>query len=209
MTGVLAIVGAGGHARVVADCAALSGWTDIRLFDDASQASSGPWSVAGSTDDLMRGLSALDGVALGVGDNAARLDWHRRLAAAGGRMISLVHPAASVSPHARIAPGAVVLAGGRVCIGADLGEAVIVNTNAVVDHDGAVEEGAHISPGAALAGGVRVGRRGWIGLGAVVRQGLTIGRDAVVGAGAVVVRDVADGITVVGNPARPLERRPC
>jgi acetyltransferase-like isoleucine patch superfamily enzyme len=53
---------------------------------------------------------------------------------------------------------------------------------------------------------VRVGDDTLIGAGAVVTPGISIGRDAVIGAGAVVVRDVPDGVTVVGNPARPLER---
>ena len=42
-----------------------------------------------------------------------------------------------------------------------------------------------------------------IGVGAVIRQGIAIGLNATVGAGAVVIKDVADGQTVLGNPARP------
>jgi acetyltransferase EpsM len=57
-----------------------------------------------------------------------------------------------------------------------------------------------------LAGGVVCREGAFVGLGAVVIQGRTVGRHAVVGAGAVVVRDVADGTTVVGNPARPVVR---
>lgn len=41
-----------------------------------------------------------------------------------------------------------------------------------------------------------------IGAGAIVLPGLRVGKGAMVGAGAVVTRDVPDGVTVVGNPAR-------
>jgi acetyltransferase-like isoleucine patch superfamily enzyme len=43
----------------------------------------------------------------------------------------------------------------------------------------------------------------WIGIGAIVLKGVRIGRGARVAAGAVVTRDVPDGATVAGNPARP------
>ncbi len=51
---------------------------------------------------------------------------------------------------------------------------------------------------------ITIGRNVWIGGGALIMPGVTIGDDAVIGAGAVVTRDVAPGITVAGNPARPL-----
>ena len=51
-----------------------------------------------------------------------------------------------------------------------------------------------------------VKRRAAVGSGAVILPGVTIGVGAIVGAGAVVTRDVPDGVTVVGNPARVLER---
>jgi UDP-2-acetamido-3-amino-2,3-dideoxy-glucuronate N-acetyltransferase len=47
-----------------------------------------------------------------------------------------------------------------------------------------------------------------IGSGATILGGVCIGREALVGAGAVVTKDVADGATVAGNPARELVPRP-
>ena len=52
-----------------------------------------------------------------------------------------------------------------------------------------------------------VGDGAVIGAGAVILPGVIIGMKSVVGAGAVVTKDVPDGVTVVGNPAKPLTRR--
>jgi maltose O-acetyltransferase len=49
---------------------------------------------------------------------------------------------------------------------------------------------------------VTIGANVWIGGGAIILPGVTIGDDAIVGAGSIVTRDVAAGVTVVGNPAR-------
>lgn len=49
---------------------------------------------------------------------------------------------------------------------------------------------------------VTIGSDVWIGGGAIILPGVTIGDDAIIGAGSVVTRDVAPGVTVVGNPAR-------
>ena len=57
---------------------------------------------------------------------------------------------------------------------------------------------------AEISGSVRIGEDVWVGAGACIREHLTIGHHAVIGMGAVVVKDVPPGVTVVGNPARPL-----
>ena len=47
-----------------------------------------------------------------------------------------------------------------------------------------------------------IGRNVWIGGGAIILPGVSIGDDAIIGAGSVVTRDVPEGVTAAGNPAR-------
>ena len=60
----------------------------------------------------------------------------------------------------------------------------------------------HIAPGAVLSGAVSIGEGTFVGANAVVKQGIRVGKNVIIGAGAVVTKDIADGLTVYGNPAR-------
>ncbi|WP_404417912.1 acetyltransferase [Brevundimonas vesicularis] len=207
MTERLAVFGGGGHGQVVADCAERCGFGQVDVFDDdASRSSAGPFCIVGTRADLMRRVADYDGVVVAIGNNTARIKCQRALEVAGARMAVLIHPKATVSRHVRLGSGSVILAGAVVNIGADLGRATVVNTGATVDHDCSFADGVHVAPGAHLAGGVVVGEATWIGVGAVIREYLTIGNRVFIGAGAVVIKSLPDGLTVVGNPARPLQR---
>jgi acetyltransferase-like isoleucine patch superfamily enzyme len=97
----------------------------------------------------------------------------------------------------------------RTCLGdqdARIGQFCILNTSCSIDHDSVVGDFVSISPGVHTAGGVTVEDDVFVGLGALIIGGVTVGARTTVGAGAVVVRNITPGATVVGNPARPLER---
>lgn len=202
----MAILGASGHGKVVADTAEVCGWESITFFDDAwpARTRNGAWPIEGSTAELLGQLSDFDAVLVAIGDNRIRLDKLAKLASAGARFTCLVHPAATVSRHAILAEGTVVFAGAVVNADARVGMGCILNTGCSVDHDCILLAGVHISPGARLAGGVRIGEASWVGIGACVRQVVCVGENVTIGAGAVVVSDVADGLTVAGVPARRL-----
>jgi maltose O-acetyltransferase len=53
---------------------------------------------------------------------------------------------------------------------------------------------------------ISIGARAWLGGGVIVLPGIEIGADAIVGAGSVVTRSVEAGVTVAGNPCRPIRR---
>lgn len=205
----LALLGASGHGKVVADAALAGGWGAVEFFDDAwpQRQSNGHWPVTGDSTALLARLQEFQGVIVSIGDCAVRWAKHQTLQAAGAPLVTVVHPAAVVSPHAVLGAGTVLMAGAVVNIDAVVGQAGIINTGATVDHDCRLGDAVHICPGAHLSGNVQVGRGSWVGVGAAVKQGMILGERVMVGAGAVVVQAVPDGLTVVGNPAMPMGAR--
>ena len=94
-----------------------------------------------------------------------------------------------------------------------IGRQFHANIYSYVAHDCVVGDYVTFAPGVHCNGNVVIEDHAYIGTGAILRQGkpdepLVIGRGAVVGMGAVVTKSVPPGMTVVGNPAKPLERRP-
>lgn len=92
-----------------------------------------------------------------------------------------------------------------------IGRCFHANIYSYVAHDCQIGDFVTFAPGVMCNGNVHIDDGAYIGTGAVLRQGtpekpLTIGAGAIVGMGAVVTKDVPPGVTVVGNPARILEK---
>ena len=98
-----------------------------------------------------------------------------------------------------------------ICTGVDIGDEVFVGHGVVFVNDkyprSVNEEGELQTEADWTLLRTTVENGAAIGSGALILGGVTVGARAVVGAGAIVTRDVAAGTTVVGNPARVLERR--
>lgn len=71
-----------------------------------------------------------------------------------------------------------------------------------VGHDTRFESYIQINPGVQIGGAVSVEEGVLIGSGSTIRRGLKIGKSSTVGSGLVVFAKVANGATVMGNPAR-------
>jgi sugar O-acyltransferase (sialic acid O-acetyltransferase NeuD family) len=87
-----------------------------------------------------------------------------------------------------------------------IGRCFHANLYSYVEHDCVIGDFVTLAPGAKVNGNINIGNHAYIGSGAILRQGITIGAGAIVGMGAVVTRDVPPGVTVVGNPAKPLNK---
>lgn len=200
------VFGAGGHARSVADVITRLGGIVIAVVGRPSTA----WAVPViDTDDEGLDLAARDrhAVALGVGSNSIRAEVLARCKARGVSMPAIVAATATVAIDSTLGLATVVLEHAHVGPASRVGDGVIVNTAAVVEHDCSVADLVHLGPRSAALGGVRIGEAAAIGSGATLLPGVAVGAGAVVGSGSIVRRDVPPRSTVVGVPARVIRRK--
>lgn len=195
-TNKVIVQGGGGHARVVLDVLLSQGIVvpaliDAKYFGDLFGVS--------RIKEYDPSFEVNASVVVAIGDNAIR----KRVAQSTKHsFINVIHGSAIVSHHVRMGVGNMLLHGTIVQAQTTIGNHVIINTGAQIDHDCVIEDYAHIAPRAVLCGNVSVGEGTLIGAGATVIPGKKIGKWVTIGAGAVVVKDIPDFAVAVGNPAR-------
>jgi sugar O-acyltransferase (sialic acid O-acetyltransferase NeuD family) len=193
------ILGAGGHAKVVAEAIRLSGreiigfvTPDIEattiffgskiLGDDSAVLSYSPDEI-----ELTNGVGALPKQYL-------RWKLSSTMRKKGYHFATIIHPDAIIASGVVLAEGVQIMAGVVVQPGSIVGKDTIINTGVIIDHDCTIADNCHLSPGVICSGGVSVGANVHIGTGAKVIQGINIGEGSVIAAGSTVYKDIPPGI---------------
>jgi sugar O-acyltransferase (sialic acid O-acetyltransferase NeuD family) len=211
----IVVIGAGGMAREIEEAIrrinrdtrqydflgyVVSDRSCLRPSDTCDQ-------VLGELSWLTDHRNSIDALAIGVGTPHLRL----KLAAEARHLLpgiewpTIIHPTAVIDlDSAKLAHGCFVGAGVVATVNITLEAFALCNFGCTLGHEAQIGPCSVINPGAHISGGVLLGASVLIGCGAQILQYLHIGDGAVVGAGAVVTRNVAEGVTVVGVPARPM-----
>lgn len=198
------IIGAGGHAKVIADIIEKLGDEIIGFLDDKIEKNTiiiKDYKVIGDLNNRFTLAIANSDYEFitAIGDNKKREEISK---SPNLKFYTAIHPSAQIGLDVKIEEGTAIMA--NVCINssARIGKHCIINTGAIIEHDNIIENYVHISPNATLGGTVKVGKLTHIGIGATVKNNVTICKNCIVGAGAVVVKNIEEEGTYVGVPAR-------
>lgn len=200
----LALVGSGGHARVVFD--SLGYGCLVTVYDEGSIDLSRWGAIAEGLvfkEFELPKINSSKEFHVAIGDNVVRKRLCETLLAHSLCLVSVVSSLAIVDfSGVSIGDGCFLAAGSLIASDSRIGVGTIINHNASVDHDCKVGDYCHIAPASTLCGGVLIEDGCLIGAGAVVLPGLKIGSKSVVGAGAVVVSDLPPNSCAKGVPAK-------
>jgi sugar O-acyltransferase (sialic acid O-acetyltransferase NeuD family) len=203
------ILGAGGLAREIAWLAHATGLFEVRGFIDRHAGTA--LSVYGQrlpvvAETELPGLPLRDELALGTGDPALRSALGMRYRDQRG-FPNIFHPSVC-GDHSgsEFGTGNLFTANVVFTTSIRIGHFNLFNLATTIGHDCVIGDANVINPSANISGAVTIGDRVLVGTNATILQGRTIGHGATVGAASLVNKDVPEGMTVVGIPAKPLVR---
>ncbi|HFI0782905.1 TPA: acetyltransferase [Streptococcus suis] len=194
----LAIIGASGHGKVVADIAEKNGYNQIVFLDDYSTGECAGYPIVG-TSQYIEELSDFEFI-IAIGNNKVRANKQSLLPQ--DRIATLIHPSAVISRRVVVNAGTVIMAGAVVNSDVTIGRGSIINTASSVDHDCIIGDFVHVSVGAHVAGTVELEDLVFLGAGSTVINNIKVETGIIVGAGAVVIRDLNIPGIYTGTPAK-------
>ena len=213
----IAIYGAGGFAREVAwlvqECNTGAELYEVVCFIDDDETTHGSILNGIPIMGLEEVCSLFPSARVvgGVGSPRTRQRLMEKAAAAGLGFESIIHPRVERSRWIQIGSGTVICAGNILTTNIVIGQHVQINPGCTIGHDVVIGDYTTLTPGVHISGYVHLGKRVYVGTGAVIINGtqsspIVIGDDVVIGAGACVTKSILEGLTVVGVPAKPIQR---
>lgn len=200
------IMGAGGHAKMIADIIIKSGDMLYGFLDDNIPIGTKilqDYAVVGKIEDCnkLQNEKELHFI-IGIGDNHTRETIYEKYKV---KYYTAIHPTAVIARDVTIGEGTVIKSNATIDVLATIGKNCIVGTGSITAHDSKIGDYVHLSPNATICGTVNVGKYTHIGANATVINNINVASDCIVGAGAVVVKDIEQSGTYVGVPAKKIK----
>jgi UDP-perosamine 4-acetyltransferase len=196
------ILGAGGHAKVLADALKLSGREILGFVTPDTDVGMNYCGKKVLGDDSIIEQYSADEIELvnGIGALPTKnLRWllADKMRKQGYKFAIVIHPDAIITADVDLLEGTQIMAGVVIQSGTKIGQDTIINTGALIDHDCQIGNQCHIAPGVIFSGGINIGSNTHLGTGAIVIQNISIGENCVISAGSIVYKDISDGAKII------------
>lgn len=202
----LILIGAGGHAKSVADSIDVSEYELCGFIDSNKKGTHMGLPIFGIQPEDIPNHEEYS-YFVSIGDVRFRKIWFEKIDNQGLNIINIIDSSAIISSSVKMGIGNFV--GKMVIINADveIGNNNVINTKALIEHECKVGNNNHLSTNSVINGNVNVKDNVFMGSSSVCNGQLEIGSNVIIGSGSVVVKDVPEKVTVVGVPARVIKRR--
>ena len=188
----IAIIGAGGHGKVIGDIAHLNGTKLIHFFDDDTKVLNKkyPYHIEGDCNVLLKKIKFYKNFFVSIGDNSARSEKIKWLLKLKANIINLIHPNSNISRFVKFGKGICVMPNTVINSGCVIKDGVIINSSATIEHDTTIKNYSHICPGVTISGHVKIGSFCLLGSGTSIHPLISIGNNVKVGVGSKIFRDI-------------------
>jgi sugar O-acyltransferase (sialic acid O-acetyltransferase NeuD family) len=208
----IGVYGASGFGREVMPLVAKTAPNDARLVfvDDSGVGSCNGYDILS-----FKQFSEIDGpraITIAIADARVRQQLAAKCEDAGITPFDVAAQNLVIGDAVKLGEGSILCSFVHLTSNVLIGAYFHANIYSYVAHDCVIGDYVTFAPGVKCNGNVHISDHAYVGTGAILKQGqpskpLRIGKGATVGMGAVVTKDVGDGETVIGNPARIFERR--
>lgn len=207
------IVGASGQSKVIIDIFEKEGKYEIIGLLDANgkiEKTLG-YKILGNLESLPDLLIKTPDckVFIAIGDNWVRYQVMNQLKNLIPTIdfVSTIHPSAHIGKNVRIGKGVAIMAGAIINSDSTIGDFVIINTKASLDHDSKMLRFSSLGPNVTTGGNVAVGEFSAISIGALIKHEITIGSHSIIGAGALLLKNCGTKLIMYGVPAKKVRKR--
>lgn len=197
----LLIIGAGGHARSVADVALQIGYKDLVFWDKNAKENEKIFNFPVVKDiDILNNSKR---IIVAIGDNEERERFFSSLNK--NYIVNIISSLSYLGRELSMENGNFISHGSYIGPLVKIGINNIINTHCVIEHECEIGNNNHISINSTIAGRCKIRNNVFVGAGSIIKDRISICSNVIVGAGSVVVKDIIESGTYIGIPAKKIK----
>ncbi|MFC5283211.1 NeuD/PglB/VioB family sugar acetyltransferase [Pedobacter alpinus] len=206
----LIIIGARGYGREVYNWATQckeynKDWIIKGFLDDKSDVldSMGyPVPIISSVEDYI--IEKDDVFICALGEVKYKKKYVELILSKGGEFINIIHPLAQINNFSKVGKGIIICSFCAISNETIIGDFVTIQSFSGIGHDAKIGNWCHLNAYSFMGGYAELKEEVTLHTKASILPKVKVGKGAVVGAHSLVIKNVKEGVTVFGSPAKEI-----